>query len=60
MERRDVLRSVFPSKRREPFVSWAGSGRRMTRRKGAKLSLGSSDEARSGVALGGDDVVGSK
>lgn len=55
-----MLRSVFPSKRREPFVSWAGSGRRMTRRKGAKLSLGSSDEARSGVALGGDNVVGSK
>lgn len=34
--------------------------RRKTRRKRAKLSLGSSDEARSGVVLGGDNVVGSK
>lgn len=55
-----MSRSVFPSKCREPFMSWAGSGRRKTRRKGAKLSLGSSDEARSGVVLGGDNVVGSK
>lgn len=34
-ERRDVVRSVFPSKGREPSVSWTGDGRR----KGAESSL---------------------
>lgn len=41
-------------------MSWADGERRMRRRKEAKLSIGSSDEAGSGVALGGDGVRGSK
>ena len=49
------MRSMFPSKGREPSMSWTGGGRR---KKGAKSSLGSSGEARrSRAPLGGDNVV---
>lgn len=41
-------------------MSWADGERRMKRRERAKLSIGSSDDGGSGVALGGDSVVGSK
>lgn len=58
-KRRDVVRSVFPSKGREPSLSWTAGGKR--RRKRAKSSLNSSGEARSsGAALGGGSVMGPK
>lgn len=58
-KRRDAARSLFPSKGREPSVSWTAGGKR--RRKRAKSSLNSSGEARrSGAALGGGNVMGPK
>lgn len=55
--RRDVVRSMFPSKGREPSVSCTSGGRR----EGAKSGPSSGSEARrSGAALGGDNVVGPK
>lgn len=56
-EEEDVQAKAGSSGFREPFVSWTGDEKRMMRR---KLSIGSSDEARSKAALGGDNVVGSK
>lgn len=58
-KRRDVARRVFPSKGREPSVSWTAGGKRS--RKRAKSSLTSSGEAkRSGAAPGGGNVTGPK